>query len=805
MLSRYLQIPPVLLPGLRVTFWLRCLFTIGMIISWTVLLSLWVEQYSIDSLLWFFAADGVAALVGGLLSLWLSARYSTDEHCWLTGLATLVSLSAAFALLPVSVEGFFALSFIAKGVFFFPLSLLLYRHAEEQLSPSDARRVMPLIKSGATIGVLLGAGVLLIALPYLSEPVLLSLWGVATLGVLLLYQTRDFLAPEVHMLPPQEAQPPVTFAALWQTVRQTPLLQSLLLLTPLAALIFTVIEFQFTVELFDHYVHTALTLPPQSLQASILGDAVRGLQQVAQSTVHEIQSLKQTVISTQLMHHTLLHDLSFFHLLFAAIALLFQAMVTPLALQRWGIIGTMLSYAVAVAGLLTGYATGLYGASTLRTLQHGVYSLGTVPNHMMYYVFPPHMREALRALYGGVLEYGGMLLALLFIGLLPVVEVTGLAIIAGMVGVGLVWRMREQFTQLCIARSQRHHDPTSVFHALEFLSHRSLPVTHTLTDMLLLQSKQTPYAEQLLRTIIERQDPESLPQLVRALQQQENSEQLLERVLDALSALKGIPEFLQQHAFTHHALVQVLEGFLHHHNSYIKKQAVLLLMRIIPTQEVVPFFLQTLQHTDPKLQAIYLRSLTAVHDPQMTQYILPYLHHQQDVRVRTRALLVLWQYMEQGELRAQLHTLLQGEEAEEHIAALYTLGEVHDAESLPQIAQQLTSPDPYVRLHALIALAKCGQTQYLGALVHILMNGEKDYRFAAFGMSKRLPDHVAAQLQHLLHERVSRAIGGILHTHNHTRLPYSARQSLHWLYKLLGKYDAIMQLQHWHSGSEDDR
>ncbi|MCF7812516.1 hypothetical protein K9M59_02885 [Candidatus Gracilibacteria bacterium] len=780
----------------------RFFFQIGFVVAWTIVTALFVEQFGIQALLLLFLCDGVLYALGAFLASFLIPRISLRRFLFFNIVATSLLVGASLFFSPENIL-FFVCILAAKDLFFSQLSIALYRRSEHLFSPSEAQRFMPLVESAITVGAVVGATLMLIFLDIMPAQFVLFLWLAMLFGI----GAVIFFTPQIlHTLPrfslpsqPKKDFPNPLKEAI-HGLQRIPFLRHIAVILLLQTAVFTIVEFEFTKDVQSHIVpHHEITshIQPQHLQASLFQETKETLGKIGSTIKHNVEEISSGFI----MHKTLAHDLGAFHLLFGLLALVVQ-FFTPKLLQKFGVIGTMFSYFLILSVTFLSFLLGYGTVNTVRMIQHGTHSLGEAPYHLTFYSIFSHGRESVRLFLEGIIRPIGILLAVISFFLFPsnIVFWFALAACGGLLI--LSWPLKKSFTALSEANLDSDDEIEGKLHSIEVLGQRG----HTDRGLLLsqeLQKKELPpvIRQKIIRTLTVVNDPRSIHTYLEILRDKKEDFEIKMAVLDSLFHIKISESYWQDHAFTRYNLLEILKSlFSVHEHSHMRKLIVMNIFRHQPSHEIAPFFLETMNRADVKLQSVYLRSCQMFDDPAIAFYVRDYLDHS-DPRIQGHAIIALWKFHDRQKLQTLLDQLLEGTK-DEKISALYTIGEVKARCYRDNLYRLMHDEDHWIQLHALIALAKINDEHCIPGLLRILFGSDRSLSKAAFHMLDRAPQEIRDTLTREIRFEVSNRVAHILRpqqiysSQKLSSLPQNILEELKHLYALADRYDDILVMEH---------
>ena len=796
-IKNYLGISEVEAPKVGLAWVTRFLFQIGFVVAWTIVTALWVENFGIANLLWLFLFDaGLCALGTVLAGIFLPRVGLRPFLLFATGGAVVLLLSSLFFAAQSIL--FFALVILAKDFFCTQLNIALYRLHETFFSPSEAQRFMPVVESAVTIGAVTGAGLTIAALSSLSPQFVLVVWVSALIA---LGFTIWRIPQKLHIIPAffRVSEEKVSAHPLVEALhglRKTKFLRHLAGVLILQAAVFTIIEFQFTQNVqssVEHGKPEVHSVTSENLQASIFSDMRENVGEIS----HEIKEEVAYVSSHLVMHKTLAHALGMFHLIFAVLALLVQ-FCTPAIIRSLGVVGSMMAYAVILFVGIAGLALGYGSINFLRLIQHGTGSIGETPYHISFYSIFSHSRESVRLFFEGILKPLGMAAGVfILLSFSPLTVLTILGTMAAILVIICV-PMRQSFTRLSQENLDETENVEGMIHSIEVLAQRGHDkAEEILSEKLRNREEHSIVREKIIATISQIGAPDSVHTYLAILRDESEPLETKIQILDSLLQIHIPESYWGRHTFTRYHLLETLKNMFHTmQHTHIRKLIVMNLFQHLPKNEIAPFFLEEMNGTNEKVQAVFLRSCRMFEDPEITFYIHEYLNHR-NPRIRSHAVIALWKFEKSHtELRKVLLNLLESDDAQSQIAALYALGEVGDTDSRLQIEDFADHHDAKLRLHALLALAKLRDERAIQGLLEILFGDDFHLSRDAFSMLSRVPDSIRSKIRKHIQREVSQKVFEILQDKEKPEdLSEERWNYLSWLYRMAGRFDDLVAME----------
>lgn len=707
----------------------------------------------------------------------------------------------------------FGLALVAKDVIYPRLRMGLLRNTEELFTPAQAEKAIPFVESALTVGTIAASGFLLMMIKFSPEASTQTLFSWWMLPIILIMGLLIFEPRILHELPELTGHKKLyeskesTIHNLRHTFRKLPFLRTLGVLILLQSAIFGIIEYQ-TVSTLEHEINHHVTVSeisfsPQHLTASLIGEAKEISQNVIRVSQKEIKEFSSKIIA----HNTLIHDLSALHLIIGLLTLIVNWFITPYLLRKKGIIRTMLYYFIGlilvIPAMLMG---GSWPVAAVRSYEHGFHSLFSAGYHITYYAAFERQREFIRHLLEGIIAPAGILLGLGTIFALQKFQLETLTTAALFVfAAGLIyltWNLIPRYTNLAIRNLKIANNIREQLHAIEILGqagHHGRKTQIALCQLLEKPETHNALREKIIRTLQQVKSADTIHEFSKILEKDYEPEGLKIKVLEAMLEFDSLRKFWESKVFAQHKLLRVLNDLFEKTNhDHMKKLIVMNIFSHLPGEQVVPFFLKTMESGDERLQAVCLRSCQMFNDPDIVSYIEPYLRHENS-RVRSHALISMWNFHDQEELRTHLHNFLKAEKIEEIIAAIYAIGEVRDIQSLHLLEDFITHQNQELQLHALIAHAKIGNRKYLNKIIDILFGPDDTQAQKMYAMLKRVPEHIRQEINTQIKQRVAQKVWKIIghHPTPNTLKTLSANHLayLRRLYKFAGLHDDILILE----------
>jgi len=782
----------------KLAWCLRLFFQVGFVIAWTIVTALFVDNFGIEKLAYLFLTEAALFVLGTSFASFVLPRVSLQNYLFGTILLTLAFLGIALQF-PAHNLYFFVFVILAKDLFFAQLNIALYRQNEEFFSPAVAQKVMPIIESAITIGTILGAFLTVEFLKFTDTEFVLVLWALfcAMVGGLVLFAPK-ILQDVPHFVTPEKSEKHLKNSIIegFMAIRKIPFLKFITLILIIQSTVFAIIEYEFTADVQKHISHKneMHDSAPIALHASLFDSFKNEFLEIKENATQKFVETKTKLIAKE----SLAHDLGMFHLIFGVIALIIQIFATPKILDKFGVVGSMLSYFLI---LVVGFVSLIFGKISIgmmRLIQHGSHSVGESSYHISYYSIFEHNREAIRLFLEGIIKPLGIATGVAMIVFLPT-QVNLIIVTVAMIGIILTFNpLRKVFTDLSKKNLQSNGNISDKLHSIEVLKQKGHCDAVTILGNELIDKSLNPIIrEKLIDTLSAIEDPKIVHVYSELLNNEAEDDKIKIKVLASALKIDSIKKYLEKRAFAQNRFLEICRKlFENSDHSHIKKLAVMNLFRVSPSREIVPFFIEKMADADEKSKSIFLRSLQNFDDPDLVFFIRPFLANE-SVRIQGHAIIALWDFSDKEELRNLIDKLLSGNK-EAQISAIYAIGETRDKKSESQIFSFCTHEDLQLRLHANIALAKLRNQHCVPGLLEIIFGADSELSRATLQMLKRAPLDMRDKISKEIHHEVSKRVNHILKPQkihrfeDLSRLPKSAILKLKNLYGFANKYDDIL-------------
>jgi len=369
------------LSRISIAWFLRFFYRVGFVIGWTILVALFVAKFGISRLPYLLILNALFTVVGSFFYAALLDTFRREYVFLATVFASIfVLLSALFFSFGNDVL-FFSFLIVAIAVCMNQLKILLSAYVEDMFDPLESERTFPLIEASDTFAGIV-AGILASTLSFLPVEYFIYFWIFSLLmlfPLVVLHKMSDY---EIVLIPKSMVKRRF-YVGVWDKLkdgfsdaRQFSYLKGLVFIVFFQWIIFNLLEYQYTVAVFDNI-------------SSVIVNAGNGFE------------------------HAFIHDLGVFFILFSVSALLIQLFVGSRILTSLGVIGTMILHVfvtfLSVVGLIFSFnlPTALFAKNNFMMTS----ILNTNAYHASYYVVDEGLRSSVREFLEGFVRPFGALMA----------------------------------------------------------------------------------------------------------------------------------------------------------------------------------------------------------------------------------------------------------------------------------------------------------------------------------------------------------------------------------------------------------
>ncbi len=383
-IGRVLNIEYFKIKGVVSTFFLRFLYRAVFVIAWTLIVTIFVEEFGISKLPFLFVINSLFTVVASLLYSEFLSRFSHQKILLFIIFISGISLLFTTNVFHIDKKLFLFLLIIIESVFLIQLKVFLNAQIEGMFTPSEGQKVFPLTESSETLGSILAGFILFYLSSFFGTNVFLYF---AVIFLVLMVPLLLYFEPFSHLKVikgTERSENKVMFEhflkeEIFQNNRKS-FVKGLIAIVLLQWFIFNLVEFQYVSGVFANVSGTII-------------DSGSGFE------------------------HAFIHDLGALFVLFNVSALVCQLLLASKLISSLGIIGSMIIHPIVLFLSFVFYLfnNGFYPVLFVKNN----FMLSTVvlnnAYHCSFYAIKENIREYLRHFLEGVIRPLGALLGTFFI------------------------------------------------------------------------------------------------------------------------------------------------------------------------------------------------------------------------------------------------------------------------------------------------------------------------------------------------------------------------------------------------------
>lgn len=787
--NRVLNVSPHEWPKVVFCFLLKLFADTGKVIGHTVILTLVASRLGVALLPYAFIVTGFLIIIGTsfvspmvekvskqklVMGLTLSASILfLLAYGIISGDVISASHAASVAGAPEFVEHvpvltyiFFAVLFIAEGLFFVQMEIVLALLIEGYFTPMESQRTFPIIESAAVFAGVIGGG--LIAFLHLSSETLLLIWALTIaliIPTILVYSKMTAKLPTLqHRVTQKEHRGFIgEIRHGLNAIRKTPFLQSMAIIVFLYFMGFYILEYQYT----------------------------RAFAQHTQGE-EELSSLLGTYIFT-----------------FSLLGLAIQLLMSSRIVKRIGVVNSLFIHPLTcligyIAMMVTFSIPTAFASKIIFDSSSIVYKNAYLSS---YYAVNHKVRETSKALIEGLVFPAGMIMGTLtlIIGkkLLPydiqTLFFNAVLILIAVLLSFVLYRQRKNYSQLPIKaiRSQRRHEKQE---AIEILGERGHvnAIETLITQMRIWKKKPKMKREKMkiLQTFGRLKDDRTIPLIIDMFHDVDLQVQIA--AVEALAEFEDVGKNFKTQTFARYRIVEAVKTMFLEVDSGRLRRAIAKLFAHLKVIEIVPFLVELLQSNDEELVADTISVMGKFDDPNIHFYIKHFLTHPNH-KIRANTLIALWKFKE---YRLQLIMVLAAmidKKADVELLrwGVYVLGELKSKQEEQLLIDLLEHEDVQVRQNASISLAKIENNEAFDHIIRFVFHDNQEVAKDIYNMISQVPARYQKKVRDLINQEVSYRICHVLMAvHNNIEaLDEADILELMDLYSLVDKHNEVAKLE----------
>ncbi|MFC1655300.1 HEAT repeat domain-containing protein [Patescibacteria group bacterium] len=755
---------------ISISWLLQFFYRMAFVVTWTVLISMYVSRFGILALPYFFIIHAVFRIVGTFIYANIINRFRKENIILFTALIAAVLLFGALLISQISEAGFIFLTLPIISIFFSQLYILNSAFIEDMFSPLESERTFPIIESSETIGGVIG-GIFIavfassIAPIYLMHMVIVSI--IMIVPIILFHRQILKKLPFIHFKKKKEIGK-ISLKKVKESfhhMSRIPFLKVLFLVILTQWIFHNLLEFQFTSAVF----------------ANIGSES----QHVEQELTHGLGSLQ---------------------ILFHSLALGMQLLVASRIISSLGIISSLLLHPVVTLlslGALM-FKFGFASAVLAKTNFEMTNIVHKSAYHTSYYAIEPKVREQVREFLEGFVHPLGTLIGM---GLLLIFEffftgsflnfsVTALMIIIMAFMLFVLLKNESKYTHISVKNLLHSKDPAIQLNAVEILGqkgHRSS--VEILTRKLQQENLNDEVRIKIIETLGRMKAETAILEILDCLH---NKNQKVRTVaLKALDTFDLSGKHKRSYPFSNYRANDTLKQLFAHEEDNDIKALIIRILTKINRHEIVPFLLKLLQTEDDRMKADCIAVCGNFDDINLAHYLLPYLESS-DSRIRAYTIVALWKFKKyRVSLMEALKSMIFSNEKSVRLEGYYAVGEIKAIQEKNRLRESLKVQDEEEKFVAALSLAKMGFNDGIQLIVDAIMDETSPLNAYAIHVQDTLPTNMSDQIQNSVRRHVSEYINALLadsHKKNLEDLDKNELLKLRRAYELVNEHEEVQNI-----------
>ncbi len=755
---------------ISISWLLQFFYRMAFVISWTVLISMYVSRFGILALPYFFIIHAVFRIIGSFIYANLINRFRKENIILVTALAAAILLFGAMLINKISEAGFIFVTLPIVSIFFSQLYILNSAFIEDMFSPLESERTFPIIESSETIGGVTG-GIFIalfassIAPIYLMHMVILNI--VMIVPIILFHRQILKKLPFIHFRKKKKIGK-ITLKNLkknFNYMSKIPFLKLLFLVVLTQWIFSNLLEFQYTSAVF----------------ANIGGKGA-------------------------LVEQELTHGLGTLQILFHSFALGMQLLVASRIISSLGIISSLLLHPVvtllSLGALL--FRFGFASAVLAKTNFEMTNIIHKNAYHTSYYAIEPKIREQVREFLEGFVHPVGTLIGMalllifeyFFTGGFLNFSVTVLMITIMAVMLFVLLKNESQYTHISVKNLLHSKNPAVQLNAVEILGqkgHRSS--VEILTRKLQQKNLNDEVRIKIVETLGHMRAEEAILEILDCLYSK--NQKIRTAALKALDSFELSGKHKSSYPFSNYRANDALKQLFAHEEDNDIKALIIRILTKINKDEIVPFLLKLLQTEDDRMKADCIAVCGNFDDVNLAHYLFPYLESS-NAKIRAYTIIALWKFKKyRVRLMEALKSMIFSNDKRERLEAYYAVGEIKAIQEKNRLKESLKVDDEEEKFVAALSLAKMGFNDGIQLIVDIIMDEYSPLNAYAIHIQDTLPANMSDQIQNSVRRRVSEYINALLADSNKKNLEDLDKNELLKLrraYELVNEHEEVQNI-----------
>lgn len=766
-------------------FWaLRFLMQTIYIISWTILASIFINNFGFSNLPYLFLIYGILYLFGGVFSGVLFLKLNTNQFVMIICFFAILSTFSLFFVNGNIITIFFMV--LIQGFFYPQINIGIQKKIETYFSPNQAQRIMPILESSFTFGTIMGSVILLQLLYFFSLENIFIIQAFFVFLILVLFYFSHKILNDIPRFHLEDKKKHYKISDFSNFFKNNKFIGFLFLFILLQSTLFTIIEFNFIdfVNSHNNKEEVVLDSDYEKLAANFFNNSVE-----------DVINLKHKI----LVKKSLAHDIGIISLIIGLVSLLFEFILASRILKKLGIINTMIMYFFSLFFVFIANIFHILNMNFVRGIQHGMYSTFETPYHINFYSIHSIKREKVRYLLEAIIRPVGIIFgSIIFLFFVKYSSI--FAIIISLFLVLILFCMKNAFTELSKKNLEINGEIHAKLHAIETLSQNGHQNSVLILAKELIKKEVSLVAkEKIIKAINKLDDCQVIHYYLEILSDKEVDNELKQLILESILKFKDLKLYWEKNVISYDHFLNLLNDFYHKNiDEYFQKLVVMNFFVNLPIKDIAPFFKKVINNEDDYIKSIGIRSCKILNDREVKFYIKDFLQDK-NVKIKSSAIISLWQFYDQQKLTKQIKNLLSSKDIKVKISAIYTIGEIGDRVLMPLIKPLLKSKDLNVKLQVLVAMAKMENYDIADEISDFVIENYKNDNISIkiLRMLKRAPKTMINVIKKKIDAHVSKKISKIfqnkkiVYKKHLLKLKKDLINELKYLYQIAERHDDI--------------
>ncbi len=740
---------------------IRFFYRLSFVLGWTVLITLFVSKYGIASLPYLFLINAAFTIIGSFFYSTFIERF--EKYQIMIGSLAMAGLFlfAASTFSQSNIPMFFALIFVAVGIFLTQFKILLYAFTEDLFTPLESERTFPVIESADIIGGIF-AGLMIIGFVNFME---VSSFVYVWLGTLFLIIPFVIFATTSHNFEPgisnhkrkfPSGSVVFKFKKAFSSSRHASYIKGLFFIVVLQWLIFNLLEFQYTKAVYRNV-------------SNVILEAGSGFE------------------------HALAHDLGALFILFSASALFVQLLLGSRIIDYLGIVGTMIVHGLLV--LFSVFGLTLSYTFPMAILAKNNFTVGTVlftnVYHSSFYALQHNIREYVRELLEGLARpvgaVAGAFCILLFQHLFSdasQVFFVNLAMVAAVLSfLYFTWTQQKKYTLMAVNDLLYNGNKEARITAVDILAQKGHKGSANILRRVLFSRDEPPSLKaRIVKVLPELNDPDTVSDLIKCLKSQNFS--VRSEALDSLARFSHLHE--------KYKLIVLLKDMYNKETNPDILAKIIKLMARISDFAALEFLLDALKTSDGLHKAEVILALRNYNDPAVADCIHSTLDSLTPFQ-RANAAITLSRFKEfRSEAMRIVNEFINSDDPSKIAHGIFAVGELNMKGYKKACSHYLSSDDENLRIHSAIALLKMGIMDGVPTLMDILLSGNRSRVSKVRRLMGNIDVPILKNVDRMVKDIVEQEINAHFWESKGSSFTDWKRDSLlrlNFLYELVGEYE----------------